>query len=420
MFVNTETPCSVNAPSWSVEPDSSDMEKGFTIPDAANGWFVPWNALQRFDWVRAWHGCIQDPFHHAEGDVWLHTKMVLEEMVADQQWRNAPCADREIAYIGALLHDVAKPSTTRMQEDGRVTARGHSRRGAIDARRILWQLGYPFAVREAVCALIRYHQVPYFLIDEDNARLRLARISQTARCDLLQRLALADIKGRVCGDLERILHNIELFGLLAEESGCLQAPMAFSSAHARVAFFRGKPWALTGEVFDDTYFEVTLMCGLPGAGKDRWIREFAPGLPVVSLDAIRAQLGVDPRADQGPVRQAAQARAREYLRRGQPFVWNATNLPAQRRALLLDLFHGYRARTRIVYVESPAARLFQQNRARRQVVPEKVIRGMMRSWEVPDLTEAHRVEYAVTEERSPGMPAAQPGGRWRIAERGDQ
>ncbi len=28
------------------------------------------------------------------------------------------------------------------------------------ARRILWELGAPFALREAVCGLIRYHQIP--------------------------------------------------------------------------------------------------------------------------------------------------------------------------------------------------------------------------------------------------------------------
>ena len=65
----------------------------------------------------------------------------------------------------------------------------------------------------------------------------------------------------------------------------------------------------------------------------------------------------------------------------------------QRRAPLVDLFLRYGARVRVVYVEAPAERLWRQNRARPDAVPEASIRGMMRGWEVPDLTEAHAVEW---------------------------
>ena len=153
-----------------------------STPTADNGWTVPWSELQGFSWVRAWRDCVQDPLHHAEGDVWLHTKMVLEDLAQQPGWRAGDEGEREIAYLAALLHDVAKPSTTRMLDTGRITARGHSRRGAIDARSILWQLGYPFAVREAVCGIIRYHQVPYFLIDESDPHVRIARVAESARC----------------------------------------------------------------------------------------------------------------------------------------------------------------------------------------------------------------------------------------------
>lgn len=372
------------------------MITALPVPDSDSGWQIPWAALQVYPWVQAWKGCIQDPIHHAEGDVWIHTRMVLEELVADPAWRALARAERDIVFLSALLHDVAKPSTTRVDDNGRVTARGHSRRGAIDARRILWELGYPFEVREAVCGLIRYHQVPYFLIDDESPRTRLARISQVARCNLLQQLAYADIKGRVCQDLDKVLHNIELFGLYAQEQGCFRAPFQFPTDYGRYLFFRGKDWGLSDQVYDDTRCEVILMCGLPGSGKDRWIREHASDLPVVSMDAIRARRDIEPADNQGAVRHEALEQARVYLRRAQPFVWNATNLLAQRRRQLIDLFDEYRARTRIVYVEASCSRLFEQNRAREQMVPERVIHGMMRMWEVPDATEAPQVEYIVS------------------------
>jgi predicted kinase len=87
--------------------------------------------------------------------------------------------------------------------------------------------------------------------------------------------------------------------------------------------------------------------------------------------------------------------ARQYLRRSQPFVWNATNTSRELRSKLIDLFALYNARVRIVYVEVPQARLFAQNRAREAAVPEPVIEKLLRHWEVPDLTEAHELAHAV-------------------------
>ena len=37
------------------------------------------------------------------------------------------------------------------------------------------------------------------------------------------------------------------------------------------------------ELYDDTWGEVILMCGLPGTGKDHWIRSHCPSLPTVWL-----------------------------------------------------------------------------------------------------------------------------------------
>ena len=53
---------------------------------------------------------------------------------------------------------------------------------------------------------------------------------------------------------------------------------------------------------------MVLLCGLPGTGKDTWIRENCPGMPVVSLDEIRREIKVSPAESQGPV--AVEARER--------------------------------------------------------------------------------------------------------------
>lgn len=101
------------------------------------------------------------------------------------------------------------------------------------------------------------------------------------------------------------------------------------------------------------------------------------------------------RADRPPgeVADAAREKAREYLRAGQNFIWNATNVSPLIRRKCLSLFMDYKARVRIVYLEQPLPILQERNRNREAEVPWKAIEKMMRKWEVPTHLEAHEVEF---------------------------
>jgi predicted kinase len=56
------------------------------------------------------------------------------------------------------------------------------------------------------------------------------------------------------------------------------------------------------------------MSGLPGAGKDSWIREYLPDWTVISLDELRQAMNISPKDDQGAVGERARAIAKEYMR----------------------------------------------------------------------------------------------------------
>jgi predicted kinase len=323
--------------------------------------------------------------------------MVCEALVALPTWRGLDADDRALLLAAALLHDVAKPATTRCDAEGRITAPGHSRRGEVLARGILWRLGVPFRAREQVTALVRHHQYPFYLLERMDSRRVLHGLSQSTRCDHLALLAESDLRGRVCQDPQRILDAIALFTDYARDERCLDAPRTFPSPHSRLEYFRRDGRDPEHLAHDDTRCELVLLSGLPGAGKDTWVAQNLPGLPVVSLDALREEAGTDPTGDQGAVVQRARELAREHLRAGRSFVWNATNLSRDRRRQLVDLARDYHARVRIVYVEVPAAVLIAQNRARdpKRVVPPRALERMIDRWEVPDTTEAHTVVYAV-------------------------
>lgn len=364
------------------------------LPPEPPDWDVPWERLDAdFEWVRAMRGCPQDARHHAEGDVWVHTRLTLESLAGLSAWRLLPPDDREDVFAAALLHDVAKPARTRVEADGSVTTPGHSTRGAMMARRILWELAWPLRRRESVVALVRHHHAPFFLLGRDDPERAAATVSQSARCDRLALVTEADTLGRRCDDRQRLLDEVALFREYCAEQGCLDRPWAFPSDHARFRYLaegsrdpRYAPW-------EDFRCEAVLMAGLPGAGKDHWVRENLPGWPVVSLDRLREELDVDPAGAQGDLVARAKEQARGHLRAGRSFVWNATNLTRQRRAQLVRLFAGYGARVRIVYVEAPEARLRRQNRDREARVPDAVMDAFLDRWEVPDATEAHRVDW---------------------------
>ena len=160
------------------------------------------------------------------------------------------------------------------------------------ARQILWQMDdtdtpVPFHYREMIVALVRYSGLPFFLFERPNSQRSIMQASQIVRCDWLALLEEADARGRKCDDRQELLDRVELFREFCKENSCLNGPRQFASPQSRFVYFRKEDGNPDYEAFDETQFEVVLMSGLPGAGKDSWIRSHLPDWPVVSLDAIR-------------------------------------------------------------------------------------------------------------------------------------
>lgn len=343
--------------------------------------------------------CPQDTEYHAEGDVLTHTRMVCEALMGLDGWRALGEPDRSVVFLAALLHDVGKPRCTEADAAGRVTSAGHSMKGMHVARARVYRgdptaLAAPFGVRERVAGLVRHHGLPLAVLEKEDPRRAVLTASMTARCDHLALLAEADARGRRCRSAAaqaQLLEKVGLFRELAAEYGCAEGPRAFETEHARFTYFADGRSGPDYVPFDDTRCEAVVMCGLPGAGKDTLVRGRFAGLSVVSLDAVREALGVDPGDEQGAVVAAAKEQARGYLRAGRPFVWNATNTTRMMRRQVVSLLTGYGARVRIVYAEAPYAELVARNAGVR--VPRPVVERLIDRLDVPDATEAHAVEY---------------------------
>jgi putative nucleotidyltransferase with HDIG domain len=365
-------------------------------------WTLDWPAIQNeFAWLRSMADCRQDPAWHLEGNVLAHTRMVCKALVAMDPWRGLSPEERSVLFAAALLHDVGKPLVTR-EENGRIRSPRHAAKGALAARTILWENLLPavslehFHLREQIVALVHHHPLPLHFLNLADSRREVITVSQIVRLDWLAMLAEADAVGRQAADRDELLERVELFRELARETQCYAEPRRFASPHTRFLYFHGRELDPDVEAYDDTRLEVIVMCGLPGAGKDRWIAENVPNVPVISLDAIRGGLGIKPEDDQGAVASQAKELARGYLRQGRAFVWNATNTTPAMRRQLIGMLTDYHARVRLVYVETAWDELLRRNRGRSAPVPETVLRRLAERLEVPDVTEAHEVDWSTT------------------------
>lgn len=365
---------------------------------------VPKAPNWQIDWARIWllwpefaalDICPQDAIHHGEGDVGTHTRMVVEALVRDMDWRALSEDKRSLLFWATCLHDIGKPGKTRHEDDGRITSRGHSRLGALIARNLLWQAGAEFHWREALCGLILNHQLPFWLIERNNPA-RLAMLTSW-QCDPLSLCihAKADAAGRICEDKDALFENIDLARATFEEAGCLSNRFNFANDESRVAFVEREdrdPYHAAHESFR---CHVKVMCALPGSGKDTWISQNCPDIPMLSLDVLRTQMKISPRANQGVIIQAAQEKARGYLRNRHDFVWNATNTTRLIRSKILRLLRDYGAFIEIIYLEVAPDKLLRQNSNREAIVPQSVIQNLARKLEPPEFLEAHKVRYVV-------------------------
>ncbi|MDJ0693991.1 AAA family ATPase [Mastigocoleus sp. MO_188.B34] len=361
---------------------------------------IDWSALEReFDCLAQLAHCPQDKRFHAEGDVLTHTKLVCEALVNLSEWQMLPEQKRSILFAAALLHDIGKPSTTQIEEDGTISSKGHVLQGVRMTQQILWDLGVPFHCREEVVNLVKYGSLPLWFWDKPNPEKAVIQVSQFVSCDMLAMLAEADVKGRYCGDRDGLLELIEFFREFCRENDCFDRPRSFLSSHSRFVYFHKENADPNYRAYDDTRFQVTMMSGLPGSGKDTWIKENCSELKVISLDELRRFMGVEPTENQGIVANRAKAIAKEYMRNGESFVWNATNINRQLRDILIRLFTSYQARIRIVYLETAWEELLQRNKTRIHKVPEKVLYKMRNRLDVPKITEAHEVEWVISATR---------------------
>ena len=169
-------------------------------PSIGLGWLHALGTLdQLFPEIKALIDVPQDPEWHPEGDVFVHTRLVVDR--ARELIDDLPYPKQVTIMLAALAHDFGKPATTEFI-DGRIRSRGHEEAGVAPTLSFLDRLNLftldGYDVRAQVVALVRDHLKPgeYYKKREDVGDGALRRLARKCELELLYRVAKADSLGR--------------------------------------------------------------------------------------------------------------------------------------------------------------------------------------------------------------------------------
>jgi tRNA nucleotidyltransferase (CCA-adding enzyme) len=164
-------------------------------------------------------GCEQEPEWHPEGDVWVHTLMVVDRARA----LNGDLERSRLItlMLGAVCHDLGKPATTAFI-DGRIRSLDHEQAGVEPTISLLDRLNVhtidAFDVRRQVVGLVAHHLKPGMLHKAGNVGDgAFRRLAQKVDLELLARLARADCLGRTgtfdCSAMDWFLARARALGV---------------------------------------------------------------------------------------------------------------------------------------------------------------------------------------------------------------
>ena len=154
---------------------------------------------QIFPELKALEGVPQENAWHPEGDVDVHTWLVVDR--ARELIDDLPHPKQVTVMLAALCHDLGKPATTEFL-DGRWRSHAHEEAGVAPTESLLARLNIHtldgYDVRGQVVALVRDHLKPgaFYKIRHEIGDGAFRRLARKCELDLLYRVARADSLGR--------------------------------------------------------------------------------------------------------------------------------------------------------------------------------------------------------------------------------
>jgi tRNA nucleotidyltransferase (CCA-adding enzyme) len=173
-----------------------------------------------FPELHALVGCPQEPEWHPEGDVWVHTLMVIDQ--ARTRIADLDKARQVVVMLGAVCHDLGKPPTTAFI-DGRIRSIDHEQAGVQPTLALLDRLNIQsiggYDVRAQVTGIVAQHLKPlsFYKAATQVGDGAFRRLAQKVDLELLARVAHSDCLGRTgafdCSGIAWFLERARALGV---------------------------------------------------------------------------------------------------------------------------------------------------------------------------------------------------------------
>lgn len=372
----------------------------------------------------------QDPEWHAEGDVHIHTNMVIEEMYKIFEENNFSNKDKYILLMSAIFHDIAKPVTTRRKEImgiERVTASNHEYEGLSYLYYRFLEIDITKEDREHILELVGFHQYPKKLVifEEGNPEYAFKLLTENTSGKYFYFLELADMRGRETIDYDEQIEYMELFKEYCLEFNCFETNSNIDKeirntilavypeeTESSLSYLIGKtkkrwsegnkvdPHVIYNKYYEhkDNYSNFYVLCGLSGSGKSTVVKELTSkndNIKIVELDQLRLkhkEKRNNRREIDGKVRQESKELIKQYLREGYDVIFDACNLRKDFRKIVCDLAEEYYAKTILILMDTPLSQCIKNDRDRTiRTVGEQIIYNQRKSFQYPVNSEFNEI-----------------------------
>src|SRR5437763_5119853 len=188
----------------SAERIRDELVKIFLSPNRVHGWeLLDQSGLMRavLPELDAMKGCLQPEQFHPEGDVFEHTRLMLEML---------PEKISVPLVFAVLLHDVAQPVTATVDPTGRIRFNEHDRIGATMTESIMERLRFSRAEIDVSVEMVRQH-----MVFKDVPKMRVAKLKRfMARPTFEEELELHRVD---CASSHKMMDNYQFLLQKREE-----------------------------------------------------------------------------------------------------------------------------------------------------------------------------------------------------------
>lgn len=352
----------------------------------------------KFDLLYLFKDTPQDHIWHAEGNVHIHTNMVLQEVYKLIDSNNLNIDDQVTLILAALFHDIAKPITTiatYSERDKRdcIKSPKHEIMGRDYLAYRLLDLELNEYVYKNVISLVAYHQIPKLLVIKNEPKSAYVKHMKMVNYELMYLLEVADMKGRICPDIHEQIGYLDLYKMFCDE---YKVNITDSYNHIVGTYLMSIDQLYSLDEAEQKLWNhkehsnVTIMCGIPGSGKSSSVSG-----NVISLDEIRKELGDTSYKKTSEAMVIAKERMKEYLRNKQDFTYDATNYRKDFRKKIFDLCHDYHAKVTLHMVMKPLKKCIVDNKDRKNPVEDSYIIKQFERFEYPEYGEYHDLKITI-------------------------